>query len=294
MKKQLMISSVMNSSVINKSVLKRSFINMKTKNNKPIYANNLISFCLVILACLFLTLRVEASDIEATAKISPNISHHKMKAYGTHGMAVFSDNNILYASHMPLVNSIHAHQLLFSFTVENEYQQKLLTIIKQNALISIMPEPFDLMALMHGKLTQFTANIYVGHFERGGKVIFKNVLIKINKILLSQPIAKTNKTTKTLDTESYYLIPLEKENDKPLLMHKITTMPSFDQIIKVHLTKPQLTQPINNPRNNKGYLKELVIIKLKEHGAINAQTLSLKNFNLEFVHQYYLERQDFQ
>lgn len=48
-------------------------------------------------------------------------------------------------------------------------------------LISVLPENFDLEELIQGSQMQVKADIYNGHFERGGKVWLDNVEIRFEK-----------------------------------------------------------------------------------------------------------------
>lgn len=188
------------------------------------------SSALLIALCLLLTVfKVNAHNhkhIHHTENMAP--------AIGIHGMAAFTDGVSFYASHMPLANSMHAHQVIFSFKINPKHQALLRTLADNNALLSIMPERFDLMALISGQLSEFTGDLYVGHFERGGKVAIKGAKFTVITRLLTAPLhAKNN--------GQFYLIPTHGKHG--LLVHQIALQPSFDQIFHVRFNQsPPLTQ----------------------------------------------------
>jgi len=154
-----------------------------------------------------------------------------MTAVGVHGMALFVGKDNIFASHMPLVNSIHAHQVILAIELSDKNKRATLALSHQYSLLSLLPMRFDLMKLISGQITQFKADLYAGHFERGGKVVLSNITVRVVKLLLAEPIV-SNKTTKAKQAylSRYYLIPLQQD---ALLVHKIEQLPSFDQILKV-------------------------------------------------------------
>ena len=141
---------------------------------------------------------------------------------GIHGMAVFPVGDQFYASHMPLANSIHAHQVVFSLHLEDKAHELLTQLAAHNDLVSISPELFDLAELMNGELTAFSADVYAGHFERSGELKQQGVLFTVKKLLLSEPLGDG-------ENGSFYQIPLTP--DQSLLVHKISPNPSYDQIL---------------------------------------------------------------
>ena len=147
-------------------------------------------------------------------------------AIGTHGMALLQHNGHLYASHMPLANSIHAHQVIFKIELAQEDKAALLVLTRDNRLMSLMPHPFDLLKLMNGSLNEFITDIYVGHFERGGKNIKAGVLVKVEKLLLVADLSEEN-------NGNFYVLPTS--TNTALLVHKISSLPSFDQILELRI-----------------------------------------------------------
>lgn len=144
------------------------------------------------------------------------------QAVGIHGMALVKAGDKLIASHMPLHNSIHAHQVVFEVAVSKQDLNRINQLFRESQLVSVMPEVFDLHQLINGQLTQFNANIFSGHFERGGLKVLSQVKITVTKILLAQNI-------RAVKNGSYYVIKLNEQQS--LLVHQIGQLPSFDQLL---------------------------------------------------------------
>lgn len=163
-------------------------------------------------------------------------------AVGTHGMVIFKVGDKVLASHMPLHDSIHAHQIVFELQISNRDLRQIESLFAKSELVSVMPEIFDLHDLISGNLSRFTADIYTGHFERGGKNILPKVNIGVRKVLLARNI-------KDVANGTYYIIHLT--SFETLLVHRIGRIPSFDQLIliKNHLKQSTISvknrQPIN-------------------------------------------------
>lgn len=239
--------------------------------------------CPLILMLTFLSAPSLAVDIKEAEH-----HHPYTQAVGVHGMAIFSHNNTFYASHMPLLHSIHAHQVVFSFTVAPENAELLTALLKQKAaklethqqapLISLLPEPFDLIHLIDNEITTFTADVYQGHFERSGEKVMKNIPIKVEKLLLVSNIHEGA-------NNNYYLMPIKK--NQGLLIHKIGQLPSFDQIVLVDIAPSVAMSEINS---------NLTTIKHTSENTASEKPLILNQVvgsKLKVSKLLYLETQDF-
>ncbi|WP_086934099.1 hypothetical protein [Agarilytica rhodophyticola] len=210
--------------------------------------------------------------VNAEKPVSKNHTH----AIGVHGMALLVDEENFYASHMPLANSMHSHQVVFTFNVENKHSKKIIELSKSNKLLSIMPEKFDLIDLMDGSLTSFKAEIFAGHFERGGKVALSNIVISVEKILLSQPLSNVK-------NGSFYILPTT--SDKGLLIHKIGKLPSFDQVLSIRFKQENMGLSLS---------ENISLIDLTNNIPFNSkdkQKVTHSKFSIS--RQLYLELQDF-
>lgn len=111
---------------------------------------------------------------------------------GVHGMALLGDREILL-NHMALYRAPHDRQILMRAHIIDDAQRAdwLAWRADHPGLVSIVPEAFDLDRLAPGAetpLTQITADIYEGHFERGGTVVFASVVFELGTPLLHQAV----------------------------------------------------------------------------------------------------------
>lgn len=229
---------------------------------------------------LTLALLLQLSAMAALANPTDNSGHeHHKTAVGIHGMALFTDGEQFYASHMPLANSIHAHQVIFSFSLNKTSKQKLKDIFANNALVSLMPERFDLMKLMDGTLTSFKGELFAGHFERGGKSMLNNVTVKVEKMMLSKDLA-----TDTDDNGQYFFI--KTKGKSGFLVHRIVAAPSFDQIVQASM--------ISTPEE----VSEEHLLLTITNGApiifVKPKVIKTNGFEVKLGMPLYLETNDFQ
>ncbi len=217
------------------------------------------TFTIIFLICATLTSKLESQE---------------RPLVGLHGMAIFYHQGQWYGSHLPLANSIHSHQLIFSLEFENldEFQNRQLKqLALAKKLVTIAPEVFDLMKFMNNKLTTFSGKLYQGHFERTGLVIAESVKIKVKKILLNEALDQSH-------NGDYYLVQTTTKHG--LLVHKIGSSPSFDQILSFEFNI--------DPSSKQPYPK---IVKLGNQRPLTQ--LEINNKLITITSEYYLETEDF-
>lgn len=175
-------------------------------------------------------------------------SNEKPNYMGTHGMVLIKgSNNELIASHLPLYHSPHDYQIIYQIDASNPQlnqltfgsaeQDKLITDnLKTDDLITILPKPFDLMRLVNKQQVEITADVYQGHFERGGTKLFQtNIRFKqplfIRKI--SAPRSGNQSTAtiaqETIAQETFKKITINSKQE--LWIHLIERQPSFDAFV---------------------------------------------------------------
>ena len=148
-----------------------------------------------------------------------------------HGMLVFGGETTLYASHLPMFHFPHKQQLIMKISQadaphSHAVEDYALSKSQGKTLFTMEPEAFDLQKLVNGTLTNFSAHLYEGHFERGGKDLGK-ILVTVSKIVYSK---KLDPATPTPTAESYLVF---GENGDYFAAHEIQGKPSFDSILKV-------------------------------------------------------------
>lgn len=155
--------------------------------------------------------------------------HSEATRMGSHGMAVIGDTDLLFA-HMALYRRPHDRQILTPATFRSPEAQANFTSWRASyqGLVSIVPETFDLDRLAPDTtdpISSFSADIYEGHFERGGTLKFKDVAFDLGQPLLHLKV--TNEMTEQVD-----FVYIEHGAAAYLVRH-IGHPPGKDQIVLV-------------------------------------------------------------
>lgn len=186
--------------------------------------------------------------------------HTEGSRMGSHGMAMLTDGEHIYASHMPLYFAPHDVQLIYKVSLfqkadalkknnatkekgipEEKYalqQKESVLNALSNKLVTLLPENFDLNLLINGESMEVTAKIYDGHFERGGKVWFENVVIKFESQIYKRMLIKEQLDASS-DKANYDFIELPQKQTskqqviqkKSMVIRQITAPPSVDHIL---------------------------------------------------------------
>jgi hypothetical protein len=170
--------------------------------------------------------------------------HHEMNhgmqdMPSTHGMFLFGSEKI-YLSHLPMFHTPHDYQVLLEVKLPKSVKEKYLAVLKDNpqqSMFTIVPESFILPELVASK-GNFMAQLFFGHFERGGSPFTTMVEFEITKVLYFKKFEKTASQPKEAN---YILIGNEVEQ---FLVHSITSKPDFDQIAKVEITNKQIIKDL--------------------------------------------------
>lgn len=112
---------------------------------------------------------------------------------GLHGMVMFSDGASLYASHLPMFHAPHDVQFIAQILIQNQYIHTTLikTLTSNPSYWTLSPERFDLNQLgvaSQGKLSHFKADLFSGHFERGGLQQFADQTIELQSVIIHQSL----------------------------------------------------------------------------------------------------------
>ena len=147
---------------------------------------------------------------------------------GAHGMALFGDRDGLYASHLPMFHAPHDHQVVLQVRLADPQLDRALRERMQDttALWTIDPERFALSRLgpaSAAPLAGFSADVYSGHFERGGERVHTGARFVVDKVVYFQ---RLDPAARARD-EAHYL-PVGK-----YLFKRIDSRPDADHIVKL-------------------------------------------------------------
>lgn len=147
---------------------------------------------------------------------------------GSHGMALFGDRDGLYASHLPMFHAPHDHQVVLQVRLADPQLDRALRERMQDttALWTIDPERFPLSRLGPGSpsaLAGFSADVYSGHFERGGERVHARAAFIVDRVVYFQRLDPAVRTR-----EAAHYLPIGK-----YLFKRIDSRPDMDHIVKL-------------------------------------------------------------
>jgi hypothetical protein len=186
---------------------------------------------------LFLNLLIGQLSI---ADEHTNMNHNMHDMPSTHGMFLFGTNKI-YLSHLPMFHTPHDYQVIFEVEIPNELKEKYLSLVKENpekTIFTIIPESFVLPELVQNP-KPFKAQLFFGHFERGGQSISPMVEFKIKEIVYFKKFTPNA----TQPKEAQYI--LIGNSEEQFLIHEIYAKPDFDQILQIEIESQTVIEEIS-------------------------------------------------
>ncbi|WP_286262666.1 hypothetical protein [Thalassotalea atypica] len=148
---------------------------------------------------------------------------------GVHGMVLMSKSSTVFASHLPLYNKPHNVQLIYKLEVKDF---NLVQVVRDNDLVTIKPEAFNLQRLMRGEKMTINAELYIGHFERDGMKVYDNVSLVFDKQLYMRELTDIAPSS---NEQEYDVVSYNSKADR-LYIHRLQKAPSFDHIIHIDRT----------------------------------------------------------
>tara|TARA_R110000737_G_scaffold15032_4_gene31346 strand:- start:768 stop:1439 length:672 start_codon:yes stop_codon:yes gene_type:complete len=177
-----------------------------------------------ILLSILLIILSSASFAEEEVKELPPLDPAYM---GIHGMALFTQGSSIFASHMPLYQMPHNVQLLYKL---DNNDLAVLQTVRDGELITVKPKAFNLQRLMRGEKMVIHVDLYAGHFERGGMLVYENLPLSFDKQLYVRAFDDIKPSS---SQQEYDVVSLN--NNYKIYIHRILQAPSFDHIIGVDL-----------------------------------------------------------
>ena len=186
---------------------------------------------------------------------------------GVHCMVLMNKASTIFAYHLPLYHKPHDVQLLYKLDVKNV---ALVHLVRDNDMVTIKPKPFNLQRLMRGEKIALEADIYIGHFERDGMLVYENMTLNFAKQLYMR---KLDDISPSSNNQEYDVVSYRKNNK--IYIHRIQQAPSFDHLIHIDV--------------NAGCLP-----KFNTSSAVPKRTeLQYKFLNCGTMKPFYFETEDF-
>ncbi len=153
---------------------------------------------------------------------------------GVHGMVLMNKSSTIFAYHLPLYHKPHDVQLLYKLAVKNV---ALVQLVRDNDMVTIKPKPFNLQRLMRGEKVALAADVYLGHFERDGMLVYENMTLNFAEKLYMRKLddIKPSNNEQQYDVVSYH------KNNK-IYIHRLQQSPSYDHLIHIDVNASCLTK----------------------------------------------------
>ncbi|MFT4940825.1 MAG: hypothetical protein ACI88A_003884 [Paraglaciecola sp.] len=145
---------------------------------------------------------------------------------GLHGMVLMNNGSDLFASHLPTYNKPHDAQIIYTIGVSDA---ALLYLIRDADMVTIKPKPFNLQRLVRGESFTVKADVYMGHFERGGMLTYESMDITFDEQLYLRMLDKPQNSHIRQTYDSVTL-----KNNQRILVHQIQKPPSYDHLILLY------------------------------------------------------------
>lgn len=184
---------------------------------------------------LIVSLLIACTSFISLAESAPEELPPLDPAYvGVHGMVLMNNASTIFAYHLPLYHKPHDVQLLYKLDVKNI---ALVHLVRDNEMVTIKPKPFNLQRLMRGEKVALEADIYIGHFERDGMLVYKNMTLNFAEQLYMR---KLDDVKPSSNQQEYDVVSYRKSNR--IYIHRLQQAPSFDHIIHIDVNAGCLTK----------------------------------------------------
>lgn len=150
----------------------------------------------------------------------------------THGMVLFGQEKLM-AYHLPMFHKVHAFQVIFEYEVPAELKQKLVDA-GQGTYLTFVPAPFDLEKFIANP-HPIKGDVYSGHFEKDGVLIFSDVTLENPKMIYQAAIIKPK--PRGTGIEDYKLIGTAID---AYAVHLLNGGQKMDQIFKLKIAPEQI------------------------------------------------------
>jgi hypothetical protein len=161
------------------------------------------------------------------------------EAPGFHGMLVLGTDTI-YISHLPMFVPQHRYQGIWKVTFGGEADRKYRAERVgpgAEGMFTLAPKELFRLPELTGSRTSFRADVFSGHFERGGTRILENVTVTLRGQVHWHPFRTSHGRPESI---TYVLFGDEREL---FLAHWISVSPNYDQVLVVKPSRPSRGLP---------------------------------------------------
>lgn len=210
-----------------------------------------------------------------------------MDRASVHGMLLFGENR-LYVSHLPMFHSPHDYQVILEIELRGNGTDSQSVYLKDKEatgtkIYTFVPAPFVLPDVVQ-KQAPITGDIYRGHFERGGKLIARNVTAKITRVIYFRKFTPGMLRPMALQYLIFGALP------ELFMAHLIWSPPDFDHVLSVNVS-PAVSQEDTLNGEIAIFPEESLSHPLKS-GILIWTSLRAGHTELKIGEQWYFETED--
>ncbi|WP_172820647.1 hypothetical protein [Cognaticolwellia beringensis] len=184
---------------------------------------------------LFFFLLIASVSFFSVAESTPEELPPLDPAYvGVHGMVLLNKSSGIFAYNLSRYQKPHDVQLLYKLDVKNI---ALVQLVRDNEMVTIKPNAFNLQRLMRGEKVALEADVYLGHFERDGMLVYENMTLNFAEQLYMR---KLDDIKPSSNQQEYDVVTYRKNNK--IYIHRLQQAPSYDHVIQIDLSAGCLTK----------------------------------------------------
>ena len=147
---------------------------------------------------------------------------------GVHGIVLMNKNANIFASHMPTYEKPGNYQILYKLQVKDV---NLVQLVKHNELVTVKPESFNLQRLIRGEKISVKGDVYIGHYERDGMLVYEGMTLDFDQHLFVRELTELQASS---NIQEYSAVEYRSKTGR-LYVHHIQQAPSYDHIVYVDL-----------------------------------------------------------
>jgi hypothetical protein len=148
--------------------------------------------------------------------------------HGVHPMALVNKGSNIFAVNMSGYRVPHDLQIVYQ--IKNP-DVAFLNLVKDAELVTIKPQAFNIQRLLRGEEITVTADVYMGHFDRGGSLFYANRTIEFTDKLYAREFKELQDSTQWQEYDY-----VDIKGSERLYIHKIQKAPSFSHLIHIDMT----------------------------------------------------------
>ncbi len=171
---------------------------------------------LLVTLFFFSTFGLAKEEVKEPPPLNP-------KYMGNHNMVLFNKGSAIYASHLVSYKEPNNIQILYKLKVQDI---ALIQLVRDADLVTIKPEAFNLERMIRGEELVLTADVYLGHFKRGGLLTYESLPITFHKKLYHRVMKDLDQSS---NRQKYDVVQLPRK--ERILVHQIQFPPSYAQVI---------------------------------------------------------------